>query len=97
MMRLTKADIRPGYIYILRNPLHKDALVKIGFTRTSSELRASALSKSTGVPYEYEVIYEEEVIDCELAERIIHERLHLYRVNPRREFFLLPLKDAGKL
>lgn len=86
--------LKPGKIYILRNPLHRDAIVKIGRTTGSSETRASQISTSTGVPYPFEVLYEEDVIDCQLAERLIHEKLEDYRINKRREFFQLPLKDA---
>ncbi len=86
----------PGKIYILRNPMFKDALVKIGRTINETETRAKQLSSVTGVPYPYEVLYEEDVVDYELAEKLIHEKLDSYRVNPRREFFQLPLKVAVK-
>lgn len=93
-MRFTNVKLKPGKVYILRNPLHKDALVKIGRTQVESEIRASSLSKGSGVPYSFEVMYEEEVADCALAERLIHEALAQYRINPNREFFQLPMKVA---
>lgn len=93
-MRFSTVKVKPGRIYILRNPLHQDALVKIGYTQGASEERSSDLSKPTGVPYPFEVMYEEDVADCELAERLIHQSLFSYRSNPRREFFQLPLKLA---
>ncbi len=83
-----------GKIYILRNPYLKDAVVKIGKTVRSSEARSKEISAATGVPHEFEVLYEEDVEDCDLAETIIHERLDSFRVNPKREFFSLPLKEA---
>lgn len=85
-----------GKIYILRNPAFKDKLVKIGLTTRASEERAVELSKPTGVPNEFEVLYEEDVFDCHKAERIIHEKLGIYRHNLRREFFDVPLKLAVK-
>jgi len=88
------AQTGEGKIYILRNPYLKDALVKIGRTRCFSEQRADEISRATGVPGPYEVLYEEDVRDCKLAEALIHIRLLKYRVNPRREFFRLPLKLA---
>lgn len=69
-------------------------MVKIGKTTRASEVRAAEISQVTGVPGQFEVLYEEDVADVTLAERLIHERLAQYRVNPRREFFLLPLKYA---
>lgn len=89
-----KASI--GKIYILRNSAFKDRLVKIGLTTRLSEERAIELSKPTGVPNEFEVLYEEDVIDCKLAEKLIHDKLIKYRHNSRREFFDIPLKMAVK-
>ncbi len=93
-MAFAKIQIKPGWIYILRNPLFKDALVKIGRTKNSTEVRAKELSSPTGIPYQFEVLYEEEVADCAVAEQLIHRALDQYRINPRREFFQLPLKVA---
>lgn len=93
-MQFANAPIDPGRVYILRNPLHQDALVKIGRTSGYSEKRAGQLSSPSGVPYQFEVLYEEEVADCALAERLIHRELEQYRVQLRREFFQLPLKLA---
>lgn len=93
-MQFANVPINPGRVYILRNPLHQDALVKIGRTSGSSEIRASQLSSPSGGPYQFEVLYEEAVADCALAERLIHRELEQYRVHRRREFFQLPLKLA---
>lgn len=87
---------RAGKIYILRNPYLKDAVVKIGRTSRVSEVRAKEISGSTGVPYEFEVLYEEDVLDSKLAEKVIHEKLSGERINPHREFFRVPLKKAVK-
>ncbi len=93
-MPFEKIPINPGRVYILRNPLYQDALVKIGYTKDRAETRAKNLSSPSGVPYQFEVLYEEEVADCTLAEQLIHRELDLYRVQARREFFQLPLKLA---
>ena len=84
----------PGKIYILRNPYLKDSLVKIGKTSRISETRAKELSAATGVPGAFEVLYEEDVFDVDLAETLAHHALDRFRANPRREFFRLPLKIA---
>ena len=39
-------------------------------------------------------MYEEDVADCAVAEKLIHDALEHYRVNPNREFFQLPIKEA---
>ena len=83
-----------GKIYILRNPYFQDSLVKIGKTSRISEARAKKLSKATGVPGPFEVLYEEDVFNVDLAEKLAHESLDTYRTTPNREFFQLPLKIA---
>jgi T5orf172 domain len=83
-----------GKIYILRNPYLQDSLVKIGKTSRISETRAKELSAATGVPGAFEVLYEEDVFDVDLAETLAHHALDGFRANPRREFFRLPLKIA---
>lgn len=83
-----------GKIYILRNPYLQNSLIKVGKTSRVSELRAKEISKATGVPAQFEVLYEEDVPDIDLAEGLIHDALSKLRVNKRREFFLVPLKTA---
>ncbi|MGE0267121.1 MAG: GIY-YIG nuclease family protein [Candidatus Omnitrophota bacterium] len=85
---------KAGKIYILRNPYHKDAIIKIGRTSRISETRAKEISSGTGIPSEFEVLYEEDVFDSILAENLIHKRLDLNRINKKREFFNIPLKKA---
>ncbi len=85
-----------GYIYILINESYGNR-VKIGKTNRSPEQRAKELSSSTGVPTRFHIAYDEYVLDCDLAEKVIHGRLETYRVNKRREFFEIPLKDAIKI
>lgn len=90
-------SVSAGRIYILRDPLHQDALIKIGHTTRTSESRAKEITSATGVPWGFEVIYEESVLDSLAAERLVHNRLSAYRVNQKREFFKLPLKDAVRV
>jgi T5orf172 domain len=93
-MTLKQVVIHPGKVYILRNPALKDAIVKIGQTKRKSENRAQELFRGTGVAAPFEVLYEEEVADCELAERLIHKQLAEHRVHRDSEFFKVPLKVA---
>ena len=87
---------KEGSIYILRNPYLKEAVIKIGRTSRITEKRAKEISSATGVPFEYEVLYEEDVLDSHLAEKLIHEKLTEKRINKKREFFNIPLKKAVK-
>ena len=90
-------DYQTGKIYILRNSSFNPNIIKIGKTKRTSEIRSRELSISTGVPTGFEVLYEDEVIDHHLAEKLIHKYLQEYRINPKREFFNLALKDAVKI
>lgn len=82
-----------GHVYIMVNAAMSGYL-KIGMTTRTPEERAVELSCTTGVPVPFTVAYSEEVADCSLAERLIHERLVSHRVCRDREFFHLPLRDA---
>lgn len=82
----------PGYIYIMRSPLHLENVFKIGLTTRSSEARAKELSAATGVPGRIYVINQWAVSDCNAIEKEIHNRLVAYRVDHRREFFEGPLE-----
>ncbi len=85
--------MKQGTIYVLFNPAMK-GLLKIGKTTRLSETRANELSKATGVPAEFHVVYEEEFNDVSKAEQLIHSKLDEYRYNRNREFFQLSLKQA---
>ncbi len=83
-----------GVIYILINPSFQDAIIKIGKTGRLSEKRAKELSAATGVPTAFRVLMDEVVLDMDLAEKLIHKKLNSQRINPKREYFRMPLKDA---
>lgn len=68
--------------------------LKIGMTTRTPDDRARELSQASGVAVPYAVAYSEEVLNCKVAESLIHTRLGRYRVNRGREFFHLPLRDA---
>jgi len=81
----------PGFIYVMRSPLHAENVFKIGLTKRTTKERANDLSRSTGVPGKIYVMHEWEVGDCISVEKAIHKKLEEYRVDPRREFFEAPL------
>ncbi|MBD2770985.1 GIY-YIG nuclease family protein [Iningainema tapete] len=82
-----------GSIYIMENPAFRENLLKIGKTEGSPQKRAKQLF-TTGVPDEFTVSYEEDVPDCTLVEKLIHQKLSNYRYKKNREFFVLPLQEA---
>ncbi len=86
---------RRGVIYVLANQ-YMPGLVKIGLTTRSPEVRARELSRATGVPDEFEIIYDEIVSDADRAEAAIHELLAASRVNRAREFFRIDIRNAIK-
>ena len=93
---------KDGYLYIMINACLPKDMLKIGYTKRDPEHRANELSQSTGLPSEFIVAYERLVADCEMAERLIHEKLRMYRTTAyrtdrSREFFKVKLKDAIKI
>ena len=79
-----------GFIYILSNHSMPD-LKKVGRTERHPEIRAAELSKHSGIPTEFNVVFYIEVYDMYAAENRIHSALSQFRCNNDREFFKAPL------
>ena len=77
-----------GYVYVLSNPSYRDNLYKIGHTTGSVKGREKELSRPTGVPEQFDIVYEKQVSNSFKAEQFVHKALDKYRYNDRREFFL---------
>ncbi len=88
-----RVSINSGYIYLLRNAAHQLNIFKIGLTTKTVEERANQLS-GTGSPDNFIIINRWFVQDCFLAEKLIHDKLDTYRINPSREFFKIELEKA---
>jgi hypothetical protein len=86
--------VNPGYIYILQNPSLSESHLKIGRTERDPDERAAEISRATGVPTPFEVVWWSESVDCHLAESILHHHLDIYRTNATREFFDLEIEEA---
>jgi hypothetical protein len=82
-----------GFVYILSNPA-MPGMIKIGFSTDQASMRAIELSRPTSIPIEFELVYDELVSDCRAVERHLHERFAAQRVNRRREFFRVPVRQA---
>jgi hypothetical protein len=82
-----------GFVYILVNPAFP-RLVKIGKTTVSPSSRAKDISRGTGVPAEFQVAWACQVVDCHLAERLLHSKFDAYRFRSNREFFEIAIEEA---
>jgi hypothetical protein len=84
-----------GYIYVLANSAMPD-LVKVGKTTRTPAERAAELSKVTGVPTPFIVVYEQLVDDCTAAEEFVHTMLQQkgYRESDNWEFFRAPVSEV---
>lgn len=82
-----------GVIYIMRQASMNKDIFKIGLTTRTSEERSKELS-NTSVPDKFLVAAQFPTVDCKKAEKFIHDRLSVYRLSKRREFFKVNLELA---
>lgn len=85
-----------GWVYILTNP-SMPGLVKIGFTVRNPSVRASELTRATGVPAPFIIAWCRAVSDCASVEAAVHRMLHDKRVTDRREFFRCNVATARQV
>lgn len=89
--------MNPGHIYILQNPSFPEDLLKIGKTTRTPIERAKELSSNSGVPTEFNVVFDIFTPDCNISEKEVHEELKKYRVTTNREFFKLAIDTAKEV
>jgi hypothetical protein len=87
-----------GYVYALINTA-MPGLVKVGRTQRNPQERAQELSGATGVATPFILLYYVYLSDCQMGERIAHERLSSSgrRENDGREFFRIDNKAVVNL
>ena len=85
------------WVYVLSNQSLPKEYLKIGYTKLTPEERAVQISSATGVPTPYKVEWAYKCFNGEIVERMTHEKLKPFRVNNRKEFFQVSLKDAQKV
>lgn len=91
------AKTQLGWVYVLHNPSFKHNMIKIGFTnRPTPQQRAQELSKHTGVPTEFEVVYAVQVPNAQNVETRVHQILQHKRAQNNREFFECHTDEAVK-
>ncbi|WP_313453255.1 GIY-YIG nuclease family protein [Stutzerimonas nitrititolerans] len=91
MNRSDSDNAQFGFVYVLHNP-NMDGLLKIGKTTRSPSLRAKELSRATGVPGAFSVVFFAEVEGYSILEQQLHERFVDHRVNGS-EFFKVSLQQ----
>jgi hypothetical protein len=79
-----------GWVYIISNKSLKD-IIKIGFSTKDPILRASEFN-GTGLPYDYDVLYDALVINPRDVEQRVHKKLSAYREN--KEWFRIDVETA---
>jgi hypothetical protein len=81
------------WVYILANPAIPNML-KIGYTKMDPYTRALQISKGTGVPLGYDVVWAYKCYKGERIEKEVHKFFKKQRVSPTREFFRVTLDEA---
>lgn len=81
------ADI--GIVYVMRSASHPKDQYKVGFTVKDVYDRANQLYSTSGQADQFNVVQHWKVRAPRRVEALVHQKLAAYRVNPRREFFLL--------
>lgn len=92
---LIEYSIEKGSVYLLSNE-YMPNLIKIGYTTKDVYERCDKLyyEGKPGVPYPFSVEYEQFTVCPRDSEKVIHEQLEEYRINPEREFFKISLNKA---
>ena len=89
--RRFKGNKRVGWIYVMRNPVFKDNVYKVGQSSRPPDLRAVELSSSTSIYGDFQLLYFVHVEDRLTAENLVHKELAKYRKSEGKEFFEAPL------
>lgn len=77
---------KAGFIYIIRNPEHRENIYKVGVTTRDINDRLKELSMTSSIT-DFELIDHWWVKDCYSFENKIHKELRAYRIREDREFF----------
>lgn len=83
----------PGFVYVLSNP-SMPGMVKIGKTMQDDPDSRVAQLYTTGVPVPFKVEFACRVDEPDDVEKRMHTAFGPYRVNPKREFFLIEPEQA---
>ena len=84
------------FVYVLENE-SMPGMLKIGYTKNDVDIRAEQLSKATGVPTPFNIIYTYSCFNGERIEKEVHKKLKKKRVRGEREFFYVKLDEAKQI
>jgi hypothetical protein len=85
-----------GFVYVMQNESMPN-LFKIGHTLKSPMQRAIDLTRHSGVPNDFEVLFYCECIDPNKFEFDVHRILDEKRYTSNREFFKLSINELKEL
>ena len=86
---------RKEFIYILYNSDERlSGIIKVGKTTKHPEVRAYQITSQTGTFGQFHVEWFMQVPDCNIAEKIAHNKLNDFRSNSRKEFFEIDIDKA---
>lgn len=80
-----------GWVYVITNPAIPDR-VKVGYTEKPDPKQRARELKTTGVPYDYEVVFAARVLEPKALESAVHRALARWRAD--REWFSCSIVDA---
>ena len=94
-IKIPKGLVGSQYIYILTNKA-MPGLCKIGFTKSKPTERVKQINSATGVAIDFDVCYQFPCFNAHDLEGEIHSYLeyHGFRVNKKKEFFNISVKEA---
>lgn len=93
-----------GYVYVLTNAglnWQGKPLVKIGYTKAGRggypgiEKRLRELD-NTSVPFPFYEYYKCQTVNYKKLEKIMHNHFREFRVNPKKEYFLIDPEEVKK-
>lgn len=85
-----------GFVYVLGND-KMPGVYKVGCTERSPRERCAELSRPTGVPVPFDVLFYIEVRDFQAVEKRMHSYLAAHRISAEREFFECGLEWIASL
>lgn len=90
-----EVEYEPGYqyVYIFTNKT-MPGLLKIGYTDKDPSIRAENMSRATGVPIGFDMVYSFACFNGIRLEHEVHIELDKYRINTDREFFNISIEEA---
>lgn len=91
-MALPSSFKSQGFVYVLENEL-MPGIYKIGMTTKDVQGRCNEISNATGVPLPFNIVSYYHSDDPCGDEKLVHEWLSEYRINPNREFFKCSLPE----